>query len=512
MRSESSRLLVKSDLLKRSNVLVWLPIAIAVVLLWVVFFPESLPESGDRLFILAAGLGIGALCGWPFLEQPLASLDVFEPTVFYRALIFFYYGLPTILFAFTGTYGPRTPYEKIFVSNPSIALETANYLFWFALFTLLAFDWGFKLIRRSIATTGLPLPVAPDLFKWALGLYMMFVIPIRGFQVASGSYVGFQASTFGKIPSWWALINYPAIIITFSVNLYCLLLARYPNYRTPGRMAVATLMFGEQYLFAFMTGSKHKLLEVTLNLLLVLWVSRAVSFMKIFLSSIVAALLIAPITQALRSIDAPYLRSLGLGGGFALIFELIPAYLSQTYSSLGDYLASSLTSLSGRTDGFSTASRAIELIHNRLEPSGGQTIVAAFYNLIPSFLWPGRNEIIRNATHFTAIFFGIDDPAQGGISISQAAEWYYNFGRYGGLIACAIAALAIGAIMGFVYRSVINDNSDNKLLFGWAIYLPLATTFLFVDFPLVASLSNGIRYTIIGLFCYVLLIRRKQLI
>jgi hypothetical protein len=92
-------------------------------------------------------------------------------------------------------------------------------------------------------------------------------------------------------------------------------------------------MFGEQYLFALISGSKLALLSVTTNLLLVLWVSRAISFLQIFLFTMATALVIAPLTRAIRSLDAFYLRSLSLWDVLPFVVETIPEYLSKNYLS-----------------------------------------------------------------------------------------------------------------------------------------------------------------------------------
>jgi hypothetical protein len=186
--------------------------------------------------------------------------------------------------------------------------------------------------------------------------------------------------------------------------------------------------------------------------------------------------------------------------------------IKNNYFSIGDYLALSITSLSKRIDGFRTAARSIDIAMNHLEPAGGATVMAGFYNLVPSFLWPEKNKITRDVVHFTTVFFDrTGEEANIGIAISQAAEWYYNFGYYGGLIACAVFALCIGFLLGAIYGSPVEGKKNNWFFFGLVIYLPTSTQFLFLDLPLFTSLANGIRYTIIGgIFYFLLSINQKK--
>ncbi|MBD2061876.1 hypothetical protein NDI37_14495 [Funiculus sociatus GB2-A5] len=504
MPLQSSRSPLLSRQAKKYHLLILPFVLVAITLLCIVFFPSSIP-SGDRWLIFADGLGICILCSWAFLRSPLQSIDIFKPQLLYRAIIFVYYGLPTILFASSGSYGPDKKFTLIFVRNAEIAKYTATYLFLFTLVTLVAFDIGVKISQKSLGKIGWPLNISSSYFKWLFSLYLLLVIPIRSFQVFSGAYI-FETGVFNKIPAWWALLNYPAILITFVAEMYCLILAYAPRYRTFARLSIAVLMFSEQYLVAFVSSSKQSLLLVTLNLLLVLRISQAISFFQIILLTTGTALVFAPLTLIVRYMDVRYLRSLNLFDALSFVGKTMVDTIKSNYFSIGDYLALSITSLSKRTDGFRTAARSIDIAMNHLEPAGGATVMAGFYNLVPSFLWPERNELTRNVVHFTTVFFDrTGEDAHIGIAISQAAEWYYNFGYYGGLIACAVFALSIGFILGAIYGSPEEGKKNNLFFFGLVIYLPIATQFLFLDLPLFTSLANGIRYTIIGAIFYFLL-------
>ncbi|MBD2743509.1 hypothetical protein [Coleofasciculus sp. FACHB-1120] len=510
MSLQPSRSPLLSRKVKKSHLFILPFVLIAITLLCIVFFPGSIP-SGDRWLVFADGLGICILCSWAFLRSPLQSIDIFQPQLLYRAIIFVYYGLPTILFASMGSYGPEKKFSLIFVRNAEIAKYTGTYLFLFTLVTLVMFDLGIKISQKSFRKMGLPLQVSSSYLKWLLFLYILLVIPIRSFQVFSGAYI-FEAGAFNKIPAWWALLNYPAILITFVAEMYCLILAHSPRYRTLPRLSIAVLMFIEQYLVAFVSSSKQSLLLVTLNLLLVLWISRAISFFQIILLTTGTALVFAPLTLIIRYMDVRYLRSLNLFDALSFVGKTMVDTIINNYFSIGDYLALSITSLSKRIDGFRTAARSIDIAMNHLEPAGGATVMAGFYNLVPSFLWPEKNKITRDVVHFTTVFFDrTGEEANIGIAISQAAEWYYNFGYYGGLIACAVFALSIGFLLGAIYGSPVEGKENNWFFFGLVIYLPTSTQFLFLDLPLFTSLANGIRYTIIGsIFYFLLSINQKK--
>ena len=504
MPSQHSRSQLKSRQLGQTYLIIAPLVLLAVAILAAVFFSGSIP-SGDRLMVFANGIGISILCAWPFVRQPLPTLDLFQPRLLYRAIILIYYGIPTLLFAFSGYYGQKDRFDIMYVRNPGIANHTATYLFLFTLVTLLAFDLGLKISEKTLFKKGLPLPISTTNINRALALYLGFTIPIRVFQIATGAYISFSTVAYVRLSVWGTLINYLAITTTFAAQMYCLILACSPQHRTFSRLTIAVIMFGEQYLFALVSGSKLALLSVTTNLLLVLWVSRAISFLQIFLFTMATALVIAPLTRAIRSLDAFYLRSLSLWDVLPFVVETIPEYLSKNYLSLGEYLTSSVGFLSSRTDGFRTAARSLDIIINQLEPAKGATIIAALYSLVPSFILPEKGEITRKVVFFASIFFNRTLESRTGIAISQAAEWYYNFEYIGGLIACGIFALAVGVLLGIIYESPQKRIGTNVFFYGWAIYLPIAIQFLFVDLPLSNSLANGIRYTIIGTSFYFLL-------
>ncbi|MFQ5850572.1 MAG: O-antigen polysaccharide polymerase Wzy [Candidatus Binatia bacterium] len=315
---------------------------------------------------------------------------------------------------------------------------------------------------------------------YAVGLLMRLIVFSKGWHLryASGAY-------YGEVSAWFRVIDYLAVF-----SLYGFLLATlyvfYTRYGRTNLLPLWYLMLGIEFTSAVLGGSKFALLFAFLAPLMA-WRYRQMR-MKVWplLAASVAFIIIAfPFLTVYRaSIDYEVI----LGGGYtAALGALLPAVASSFLSNPWVWVEQVFVQVLTRFHGIVSMMAIIAGVPDLVDYQHGKTLLGAIASLVPTFLWPAKDEAIISAGYLMAWqIWNLGTRAGAGIGSTQIGELYMNFGMLGVITGMFV----LGAFYRFTYTYLIERQMHFMSLF---LYIYMVYWMLPVDFDFQLAYGNLIK-------------------
>lgn len=295
--------------------------------------------------------------------------------------------------------------------------------------------------RRAVAAPRTPSPDGGTLAWLALAIYgagLAFRAPL----LFGGWFMGFAAGRYASQVS--PTVHSLAYLGILSVMGYALAFVTY--YRPGGHPAWfrRVLWLGIvplETLYTFLVGSKF-FFAVLLFMPIVVYhyLRRPIRLTRLALVLAFFLLVVTPLVSAYRLVaDSGNLTIKTFATGFP---RLVASLLGRLLSfSPREYLDASIGVAVTRFVGIDALAAVMRGIPVLTDFQHGQSLLWMVKILIPTFVWPGKYDALELDLAPVPRFFGFEDFSRGGLSITQPAEFYWNFGLPGVIVGMALVGL-----------------------------------------------------------------------
>ena len=242
--------------------------------------------------------------------------------------------------------------------------------------------------------------------------------------------------------------------------------AEYLTRGSKRTMAFGLLAF--EILLGLLIGSKQDILTALTGVLFAYhYLGRKNLIPVLAIVGIVFVFGLTPVVQTYRVV---YSETLGYEpmptlGEISLVVNQLGSALM---TNRENWFLNTLTYVSNRAASFDTVVLIVNIVPSMIKYQQGDTLMSAFYGLIPRLLWPNKPELNLGG-YVTLVIFG--SKSMGNTPLTDIGEFYLNFGFYG--------VLAGMFILGFLFRSVYWYCLKEPNLHLYALYLLIFPILLF---------------------------------